>query len=103
MFRMFGSGVSRQGGDGQNTTKDGRSVHLALYKYDSCPYCQRVFRAIDEAGVNVEYRDVQMDRDHARALRSTTGRTTVPCLFIDGEPMFESSEIAYWLREQFAG
>ena len=27
-----------------------------------------------------------------------TGRNTVPCLYIDGKPMFESRDIAAWLE-----
>lgn len=72
---------------------------LALYKYDSCPYCQRVLRALDRLGIEgVEMRDVMRDMAHRRALRDQTGRTTVPCLFVDGQPMFESSDIVAWLQ-----
>jgi len=28
-----------------------------------------------------------------------TGRTTVPCLYIDGKPMFESNDISNWLEQ----
>ncbi|MBW1881076.1 MAG: hypothetical protein JRJ84_22210 [Deltaproteobacteria bacterium] len=37
-------------------------VELALYKFDSCPFCVRVHGAIDRLGVNIEYRDVRETR-----------------------------------------
>jgi glutathione S-transferase len=35
-------------------------------------------------------------------MTSVTGRGTVPCLFVDGAPMFESAEIVAWLEQTFA-
>lgn len=102
MLGWRGRGPVRQGGSGENTTLSGQSVYLVLYKYDSCAFCQRVFRAIDELGLAVEYRDVQTDSAYRRELHERTGRTTVPCLIVDGEAMFESSDIVAWLRGQFA-
>ncbi len=75
---------------------------LVLYKFDTCPYCVRVFRAIDALGVAVVREDVRTDPAARRALQQATGRTTVPCLFIDGEPLFESRDIVAWL-EVYAG
>lgn len=71
---------------------------LALYKYNSCPYCMRVLRVIEDLGVEVEMRDIMADRSHRDSLREQTGRTSVPCLYIDGEPLFESADIVAWLR-----
>ncbi len=102
MFGWFSSGVDRTGGDGANTLADGSAVHLALYKYDSCPYCRMVFRAIDGLDVNIEYRDTRASAQWRDDHRQRTGRTQVPCLLIDGEPLFESADIQQWLVEHFA-
>lgn len=101
---MFDSlfGPARLGGDGVNTTQDGRTVRLVLYKYDSCPFCLRVFAAIDRLGLNIEYRDVRKDPAWREDLRKRTGRTTVPCLLIDDVPMFESADIVRWMVGNFA-
>jgi glutaredoxin len=69
-----------------------------LYKFDTCPYCVRVFRALDGLGVAVAMEDVRTDPAARRALQQATGRTTVPCLFVDGQPLFESSDIVSWLE-----
>ena len=102
---MFGwlrkDSVDRSGGSGDNVI-DGRQRHLALYKFDSCPYCKRVFRTIDQLDVNIEYRDTRSGPDWRKDLRDKTGRTQVPCLFIDGEPLFESSDISAYLSKNFA-
>lgn len=76
---------------------------LWLYKFDSCPYCRRVQRTIDMLGISeqIEFRDTREEPQWRADLRSRTGRTQVPCLFIDGEAMFESADISAWLREQY--
>ena len=105
MFGWLSSGVEkldRSGGDGKNTLADGTEVHLALYKYDSCPFCRRTFSVIDSLDVNVEYRDVHADPDHGHTHRQRTGRSTVPSLYINDKPMFESRDINAWLSENFA-
>lgn len=71
---------------------------LELFKYDSCGYCMRVMRVIDATGVSVDYRDTRGDPEAKQELWDKTGRTQVPCLFIDGVPLFESKEISHWLQ-----
>lgn len=72
--------------------------NLELYYYASCPFCQMVLNKIDDLGVIVEYRDILSDTSALEKLVSDTGRRTVPCLYIDGTPMFESSDIMNWLE-----
>jgi len=71
---------------------------LALYKSDLCGYCVRVLRALDRLGLQVELRDVLADSSHRQVLREATGRSTVPCLLIDGVFLFESADIISWLE-----
>jgi len=106
---MFSSLLGkRTSGDGVNTLADGSRLTLALYEYETCPYCRRVFRAIDRLHANVEYRDVSADRAHAAALYRATGRHTVPCLFYrrgDGpeQILFESEDIVDFLEHELRG
>lgn len=80
---------------------------LALYHYDSCPYCAKVRRALDRLGVEVELRDVLEEPDHMQALVAARGRRTVPVLRIhkDGgdEWMPESDDIVRYLERRFGG
>lgn len=90
----------------QSTDEPGARAErqLVLYKFDSCPYCRRVMRLVDqlELADSIEYRDTRTDPRWRSDLRQRTGRTQVPCLFIDGEAMFESADINDWLQRNYA-
>ena len=75
-------------------------MKLELYKMDTCPFCRKVMRAIDELGrTDIEMHDIiESAEDKARLIRDG-GKMQVPCLFIDGKPMYESDDIVAWLRE----
>ena len=73
---------------------------LELYKKDSCPYCQRVMRFISSSGrTDIVYRDIVQSDEAAEKLVSIGGKRQVPCLFIDGKPLYESLDIIKWLEE----
>jgi len=74
---------------------------LALYYYDECPYCQIVIRALHETKLteHVTMNNTRQVSAHREKLMKDTGRTTVPCLYIDDKPMFESRDIARWLHD----
>ena len=73
---------------------------LILYGRSSCPYCVRVDRVIEEMGVEdkIIRRHTGYGTEWRADLRNRTGSTQVPCLFIDGTPMFESLDIIDWMR-----
>lgn len=69
---------------------------LQLYYSEYCGYCHRVERAISKfPELNIERLDV--NQGHRKALFELTGRTQVPCLVIDGQPLLESRDIIQWL------
>lgn len=73
---------------------------LELYFFPQCPYCQIVESALRVTGLecNVTYYDIHDDVHNKERLVKLTGRSTVPCLVIDGKPMHESRDIAAWLH-----
>ncbi len=72
---------------------------LELFKKDSCPYCQRVMTYIASAGrSDIVYRDIIQNPEDAERLVAVGGKRQVPCLFIDGAPMYESLDIIGWLK-----
>lgn len=85
-----------------NVPSPDQDRELVLYKYDSCPFCYRVKVSLDRMDVEVELRDVMVEPTYRQELRDKTGRTQVPCLFIDGEPLFESADIVDWLERYSA-
>ena len=74
--------------------------NLVLYGRPSCPYCARVDRAIQKLGIEdkITKRHTGSGTEWRADLRKRTGSTQVPCLFIDGEPMFESLDIIAWMK-----
>lgn len=76
-------------------------MKLELYYYDQCPFCVRVLMKIKELGLEekIDFKNTLTNRDNADFHYTTTGRTTVPCLYIDDSPMFESNDINIWLQQ----
>ena len=72
---------------------------LKIYYFPSCPFCRIVLEEIDRQNLVVEFCDIYEDESHYQKLLKDTGRTTVPCLYIDDNPMHESSDIINWLKE----
>ncbi len=77
---------------------------LQLYHRLHCPYSKRVRDHIDEHKLNdqIEYIEIGEDPSAEERLNALTGRSQVPCLVIDGEPMLESGDIVQWLQTNLA-
>ncbi len=75
-------------------------MKLELFKRDTCPYCVKVQMLIEELGVEdqIEQLDITRDADARRRLVEVGGKQQVPCLFIDGEPLYESRDIMNWIE-----
>lgn len=74
-------------------------MKLELFKFDSCPFCQRVLREIESSGrKDIELHDIYENEEDRKRLIEVGGKEQVPCLFIDGVPMYESLDIIEWLR-----
>jgi glutathione S-transferase len=91
----------RGAGDGVCRTADGRTIDLEIYKFDSCPYRQHVIRAVERLGVPVRYRDILEDDAAARKLVEIGGLDQVPCLLVDGRPLYDSADIVAFLEREF--
>ena len=74
-------------------------MKLELYKKDTCPYCRRVMSYIERSGrTDVEYKDIIESDENRQRLVEVGGKQQVPCLFIDGDPLYESMDIINWLE-----
>ena len=80
---------------------DGKHPVLALYGRDSCPYSNLVQQKIEELDIGpyIEFRDASFRSPWRDDLLQKTGLTQVPCLFIDGESLFESRDIIAWFED----
>ncbi len=75
-------------------------MDLKLYVSDTCGFCKRVKQYIDEVGrTDIEFRNINENQEDADVLVRVGGKRQVPCLFIDGKPMYESADIIKWLKE----
>jgi glutaredoxin 3 len=72
---------------------------LELFYYDSCPFCQYVMSVIEDLNLKIEMKNILRDQSNLKRLVNDTGRRTVPCLYIDNVPMFESQDIMEWLKD----
>lgn len=73
--------------------------NLELYYFPSCPYCYDVLLVIQELNLQVRFVNIHEDNEARDKLYNDTKRYTVPCLYIDGQPMHESSLIIEWFRK----
>lgn len=64
-----------------------------LYVMTGCPYCARVKDFLAEKGIEVPVANISTDAAAREELVRVGGKAQVPCLFIDGEPLYESGDI----------
>jgi glutaredoxin len=70
---------------------------LVLYYYPTCPYCRKVTRLIDKHNLEeIELKNINQDEQAESELIEIGGKRQVPCLFIDGDPLYESNDIISW-------
>lgn len=82
---------------GCNMTSQQEKYELVLYIMPSCPYCMRVvayLQSIHKKIKTVDIRKVPGAKEH---LIKVGGKKQVPCLFINGVPLYESKDIITWL------
>jgi|JI9StandDraft_1071089.scaffolds.fasta_scaffold133946_2 glutaredoxin 3 len=73
---------------------------LVLYYIPTCPFCQKVLDYLEEIGKEIPKKNIENDPKAKEELLHLGGKTQVPCLFIDGKPLYESSDIIDWLKEK---
>ncbi|WP_086980700.1 glutathione S-transferase N-terminal domain-containing protein [Vibrio aphrogenes] len=75
---------------------------LALYHFESCPYCQKVRRAMAELGLAIELRDTRQTPAYREEQISGGGKGQVPCLRIEKEGqvtwLYESDAIIDYIK-----
>ena len=74
---------------------------VTLYYTPSCQYCQRVFGFIKNNNIRLSLKDTAGNPANRKELRKIGGRTQVPCLLIDGKPLYESFDIIKWLEANY--
>ena len=75
--------------------------NLVLYHFASCPYCLRVRRFLSANNLSVPEKDILLDPTARRELVEAGGSSQVPALMIDGEVLYESTDIIQWFARNF--
>ncbi|MGF1737831.1 glutathione S-transferase N-terminal domain-containing protein [Photobacterium satsumensis] len=79
---------------------------MALYQFESCPFCVKVRRAAKKMNLPLETVDAKQPGNE-QTLLSGGGKRKVPCLRIENESgeitwMYESNDIIQYLEQRFA-
>lgn len=71
---------------------------LKLFYMEGCPYCNKVRKYMKNNDINVEMVDIYADPKNQDDLMKLGGQDQVPMLLIDGKPLYESSDIIEWFK-----
>ena len=67
---------------------------IEIYTTPFCGYCARAKGLLDEKGAAYEEMDVMMDEKKRTEMRERSKRSTVPQIFINGQHIGGSDELA---------
>ena len=86
---------------------DAACQKLALYQFNTCPFCIKVRQEMRRLSLTVALRDAQHSAENRRILLAQGGNIKVPCLKITNEHgnakwLYDSSAIIAYLQQQFA-
>jgi glutaredoxin len=73
---------------------------LKLYYLPTCPYSLKVLRFIESNGIAIDLNSTT-EPDNKQYLLDQGKKNQVPCLFIDGKPLYESDDIIEYLAKKF--
>ncbi len=74
---------------------------VVVFSREGCPYCVRAKGLLEDAGL--EYEELVLNRDYTdRTLRAVSKGTTFPQVFINGQHIGGSDDLAEWLAHRDA-
>ena len=91
----------------QQARVDAQCQSLALYQYQTCPFCIKVRQEMRRLSLNVAQYDAQHAGPNRTHLLQGGGQAKVPCLRITDETgqqqwMYESGTINAYLKKRFS-
>lgn len=75
---------------------------LTLFYKPTCPYCLKVLGFMKLNGMDVPLKNISESPEIAQELIDVGGKRQVPCLIIDGKPLYESDDIIEWLKTNWS-
>lgn len=78
---------------------------VTLYRLQSCPFCERVVRALDEHDVDYRSRFVEPMHSERDVVKRLTNKRTVPAIVDEstGVTMSESANIVEYVERTYGG
>ncbi|MDD7305089.1 MAG: glutathione S-transferase N-terminal domain-containing protein [Peptoniphilaceae bacterium] len=70
-----------------------------LYVGTNCPYCKKVLNFMEENNIEMEIININENRAAMMELVENGGKRQVPCLYHDGEYLYESNDIIEFLKK----
>lgn len=70
-----------------------------LFVGTACPHCRKVENFLEENNIVLEIVNINENRDAMMELIQNGGKRQVPCLFHDGEYLYESNDIIEFLKK----
>ncbi|HKY99631.1 MAG TPA: glutaredoxin [Rhabdochlamydiaceae bacterium] len=74
-----------------------KQPELILYYLPYCPYSQKVIKRLNSIHRTLPMKNLADDPNGRAELKEKGGKMQVPCLFIDGQPLYESEAIITWI------
>ena len=72
---------------------------IAVFSREGCPFCVRAKGLLNDAGM--EFEELVLNKDYTdRTLRAVSTNTTYPQVFINGQLIGGSDELAAWLTQR---
>lgn len=92
---------------GRQREIDELTSSMAIYQFETCPFCVKVRRELRRQSLNIELRDAKNDLDIKAELVREGGRHKVPCLRTDNSDgsidwLYESNDIIDHLQNKFS-
>ncbi|MDZ4187953.1 MAG: glutathione S-transferase N-terminal domain-containing protein [Hydrogenophaga sp.] len=89
------------------TTVNLQCKNIALYQFNTCPFCIKVRQEMRRLSLPIEHRDAQHNAAHRGELLQGGGAVKVPCLKITdasgkSQWLYDSTAIIAYLRSRFA-
>ena len=79
-------------------SSQGESLELILFHSETCFFCHRVMQCAQKLEVPLILKDTRRDRQAKKLLVEVGGKRQVPCLFINGRPLYESADIIQFFK-----
>lgn len=71
-----------------------------LFVGTACPHCRKVENFMEENNIEIQIVNINEDGEAMKELIEKGGKRQVPCLFHDGEYMYESNDIIEFLKNK---